>query len=131
MMLRSSDVVPQTDTTPLPNVFRSLTHSRTEMAIALFLDSEGSSLGTQHHASDRTDLVNVPIRSIVAMALQVDARFVLLAHNHPSNRLEPSRQDLTFTRKLFMTLDGIGVRLLDHLIVCPTGWTSFQERGLL
>jgi len=131
MTQRSSDGFPQTETTPLPIVFEPLTHSRTEMAIALFLDSKGNSLGTQHHASDRTDLVNVPIRSIVAMALQVDARFLLLAHNHPSDRLEPSRQDLTFTRKLFMTLDGIGVRLLDHFIVCPTGWTSFQERGLL
>jgi DNA repair protein RadC len=118
-------------TMTLPSAFEPLTQSRTETAIALFLDGEGNLLSTQHHASNRTDSVDVSIRSIVIMALQVDARFLLLAHSHPSNRLEPSRQDLTFTRKLFMTLDGIGVRLLDHFIVCPTGWTSFQERGLL
>jgi len=130
-MQRSSDGLPETGKTPLPNAFEPLMHLHTEMAVALFLDGEGNSLGIQHHASDRVNLVDVPIRSIVAMALQVDAHFLLLAHNHPSTRLEPSRQDVAFTRKLFMTLDGIGVRLLDHFIVCPTGWTSFRERGLL
>lgn len=125
------DEPPRVYTTALPSPFEPLAQSRTEVAIALFLDGEGDLLSSQHHVSDRTDLVDVSIRSIVVMALQVDARFLLLAHNHPSSRLEPSRQDLTFTRKLFMTLDGIGVRLLDHFIVCPTGWTSFRERGLL
>jgi len=130
-MQRFTGELPQLHATALPNAFEPLRHSRTETAIALFLDGESDVLSTQHHASNRTDLVNVSIRSIVVMALQVDARFLLLAHNHPSSRPEPSRQDLRFTRRLFMTLDAIGVRLLDHLIVCPTGWTSFRERGLL
>jgi DNA repair protein RadC len=115
----------------LPAEFEALADQRTEVAIALFLNSEGDLQGTQHHSSNRTNSVDVHIRSIVVMALALDARFVVLAHNHPSSRLNPSRQDLDFTRRLFMTLDGIGIRLLDHYIVCLSGWTSFQERGLL
>ena len=81
--------------------------------------------------SDRRESVDVSLRLIVSDVLALDARHVLLAHNHPRGDPMPSREDLNLTRRLFATLDTIGVRLIDHYVVAPGGWTSFRERGLL
>ncbi|MBQ1838291.1 MAG: hypothetical protein II127_01575 [Ruminococcus sp.] len=57
-----------------------------------------------------------PIRKIVDLALRHNAKYVYLAHNHPSELCVPSRQDLEATRTISETLDGIGVVLVDHYI---------------
>uniref|UniRef100_UPI0035C7DF34 JAB domain-containing protein n=1 Tax=Sphingomonas sp. TaxID=28214 RepID=UPI0035C7DF34 len=88
-------------------------------------------VGARHFLSERAESVDVSIRLIVTDVLALNARAVLLAHNHPRGDPRPSRQDVHFTRRLFATLDAIGVRLLDHYVVAPGGWMSFRRDGLL
>jgi DNA repair protein RadC len=52
-------------------------------------------------------------------------------HNHPSNTLDPSSQDIAVTRQLADAGNLLGIRLLDHLIVARAGFVSMKERGLL
>lgn len=115
----------------IPQLFQSLALLAREMAVLLYLDEALVQIGARHFVSDRPESVDVSIRLIVTDVLALDARAVLLAHNHPRGDARPSRQDLNFTRRLFATLDAIGVRLLDHYIVAPGGWVSFQHDGLL
>jgi DNA repair protein RadC len=66
---------------------------------------------------------------IVSPALHTMACSVIIAHNHPSGKLEPSDMDLKITKKVKAALDLIDVKLLDHFIVTENGYYSFAEEG--
>ena len=62
---------------------------------------------------------------------QQAASAVILAHNHPSGSVQPSRADEELTRTLKNTLALVDVRVLDHVIVSRTQALSMAEQGLL
>ena len=70
-------------------------------------------------------------REVVLRALHHGAAAVVLAHNHPSGHVEPSRSDETLTHTLKAALALVDVRVLDHVIVAPGQALSMAERGLL
>ena len=69
-------------------------------------------------------------REVVKSALGHNASAVVLYHNHPSGRPEPSSADELITRRLQEALALVDVRVLDHLIVAESVY-SFAESGLL
>ncbi|MDH7509999.1 MAG: DNA repair protein RadC [Methanolinea sp.] len=68
-------------------------------------------------------------REVFADAIADRAAAVICVHNHPSGSLEPSQQDLAITRQLKEAGEILGIRLLDHVIVARSGYTSLRERG--
>lgn len=70
-------------------------------------------------------------REVFADAVAERACALVVAHNHPSGRLEPSGEDLEITRRLKAAGDTIGIPLLDHLVFSADGYFSFVEGGLL
>jgi DNA repair protein RadC len=77
------------------------------------------------------DGASVHPREVVKRALRHNAAAVILAHNHPSGMPEPSRADISLTRRLTEALMLVDVRILDHIVVGGTETASFAERGLL
>ena len=55
----------------------------------------------------------------------------MVAHNHPSGRLEPSPEDREITNRLKSAADTLGLALLDHIIFSREAFFSFVEHGLL
>ena len=70
-------------------------------------------------------------REVVKEALGCNAAAVILAHNHPSGSVEPSRADEHLTQTLKAALALVDVRVLDHFVIGDTAVCSFAERGLL
>lgn len=71
-------------------------------------------------------------REVFKAAILNNAHSILVAHNHPSDNLEPSRADINITKRLKETGDIIGIPLLDHLIVGSDGrYFSLKEEGYL
>ena len=70
-------------------------------------------------------------REVVLRALHHHAAAVVLAHNHPSGSIEPSRADEALTQTLRAALSLVDVRVLDHVIVSTGRSFSMAERGLL
>lgn len=70
-------------------------------------------------------------REILREALLCHASAVILAHNHPSGRPEPSLEDRQLTSRLKDALAVIPVRVLDHIIIGDNNYFSFQEHGLV
>ena len=70
-------------------------------------------------------------REVIKMALAANAAAVIIGHNHPSGRLEPSQADLTLTRHLKQALSMVDIRLLDHILVAANKTLSFAESGHL
>lgn len=72
------------------------------------------------------------IRIILAVALKTACTQIIVAHNHPSGNLQPSHADKELTNKLKQAAALMDIRLLDHLIVTPTGnYFSFADEGLI
>lgn len=77
------------------------------------------------------NLVDVNIRDIVKMAIELNSAGIIVCHNHPSGSLEPSRPDIQSTLSLKMVCENLRIQLFDHLIVSPAGHYSMRSAGLL
>lgn len=70
-------------------------------------------------------------REVARRALRLNAASVVLAHNHPSGMLLPSKNDERLTQTLKATLSLLDVRVLDHIIVAGSKTLSMAESGLI
>ena len=69
-------------------------------------------------------------REVFKPAIRASAAGVVLAHNHPSGKVEPSREDRDVTRRLVEASEIIGIEVLDHVIL-GDGYFSMKEHGML
>ena len=73
----------------------------------------------------------VDIRLLFAVVLKSISVGIILVHNHPSGKLQPSEADKQLTRKIKDAADYLDIKLLDHLILTPSGsYYSFSDNGL-
>lgn len=77
------------------------------------------------------DSVTLEPRLVVEAALRCKAKNVIFAHNHPGGSLKPSSTDLHLTNRLAGILLGVGIEVIDHIIICGDQYLSFYEKGLL
>ncbi|TCC95787.1 RadC family protein [Pedobacter hiemivivus] len=68
---------------------------------------------------------------IFKTALEHNAAYVILAHNHPSGSLRPSQQDINITKKMVEAGRMLDLYVLDHLIVTDKLFYSFGDEGLI
>ncbi|MDR0766212.1 MAG: DNA repair protein RadC [Odoribacteraceae bacterium] len=77
------------------------------------------------------DSTTVDLRVLFARALEEKSHLLVVAHNHPSGNLRPSEQDTSLTRRISKGASTLDMTLLDHLIVCASGYYSFADEGIL
>lgn len=70
-------------------------------------------------------------RIIFKKAIDMQAAAIALVHNHPSCQTSPSPEDDRLTRKLTEGAALLDIRVLDHVIVTPTGYYSYHDQGRL
>ena len=88
-----------------------------ELFACLFLDTRHQVLAWRELFRGSVNQSTVHPREVVKEALALNASALILAHNHPSGGIEPSREDLELTHTLTEILRIIDVRVLDHFIV--------------
>jgi len=72
----------------------------------------------------------VRIGEVFRPAIQRLASAIVVCHNHPSQDLSPSPDDVAVTRAMFQAGRLLDIDLLDHLVVSSRGFVSLKERGL-
>jgi DNA repair protein RadC len=102
-----------------------------EYFICLSLSGANEVLASRVVTVGLLDSSPVHPREVFADPLADRAAAVIVAHNHPSGRLEPSAEDLALTERLARAGELLGIRLLDHLIVGRRGHVSLKESGRL
>ena len=70
-------------------------------------------------------------REVFQAAITHSAASVVLAHNHPSGDVSPSRDDIELTRRLVRAGEIMGIDVLDHIIMAAEDFLSMKERGLM
>lgn len=71
------------------------------------------------------------VRVILQAALLTNSVAIILAHNHPSGNLKPSRQDMEITKQVKNAAQLMRITVLDHLILTDAGYYSFSDEGEL
>lgn len=54
-----------------------------------------------------------------------------MIHNHPSGNLHPSEADIDLTNRLYQVGKLMHTEVLDHLIISPYSYFSFQDNGIM
>ena len=102
-----------------------------EVFAALFLDAQHRLIALEELFRGTLTQTSVYPREVVVRALHHHAAAVVLAHNHPSGGVEPSRADESLTQTLKAALALVDVRVLDHVIVGAGQTLSMAEKGLI
>ena len=102
-----------------------------EVFAVIFLDAQNRLLSMEELFRGTLTQTSVYPREVVVRALHHQASAVVLAHNHPSGTVQPSRADEALTQTLKAALALVVVRVLDHIIVAPGQALSMAEKGLL
>jgi DNA repair protein RadC len=104
---------------------------RKEQLIALLLDSSNRLLATKTIDTGTVDRAVVHPRNLVEQVIQTGATALILVHNHPGGRTEPSREDLELTKQLAKLGRSLGFQVLDHLIVAGDSICSMKQLGFM
>ena len=59
------------------------------------------------------------------------AASVILAHNHPSGDVSPSKADIELTRRLVDAGNILGIDVLENIIIAESNFVRLKERNLL
>jgi DNA repair protein RadC len=70
-------------------------------------------------------------RLILCAVIKSAACAIILAHNHPSGNLTPSKADQDLTIKISTACSYLDIPVLDHLIICKEGYYSFADEAIL
>jgi DNA repair protein RadC len=97
----------------------------------LFLDVQNRLLAMEEMFRGTLSQTSVYPREVVMRALHHKAAAVVLAHNHPSGSVQPSRADEALTHTLKTTLALVDVKVLDHIIVGQGQALSMAEQGMI
>jgi DNA repair protein RadC len=102
-----------------------------EVFAVLFLDAQHRLIALEELFRGTLTQTSVYPREVALRALHHHAAAVVLAHNHPSGSVAPSRADEALTQSLKAALALIDVRVVDHVIVAPGAALSMAEQGLV
>ncbi|MBX7258532.1 MAG: DNA repair protein RadC [Candidatus Hydrogenedentes bacterium] len=98
---------------------------------ALLLNSKNEVLKIVDVSTGGLDATAVLPRDVFRQAVRDGAVGMIVCHNHPSGDPEPSRDDVTITRRLSDASNVLGIKLLDHVVFGDGRFVSFKERGLM
>jgi DNA repair protein RadC len=70
---------------------------------------------------------------VLKPAILANSAAMILCHNHPSNDLEPSPDDVTITKKIIRAAEIVGIQVHEHLIINmdDTRYFSFADQGII
>ncbi len=102
-----------------------------ECMALLYLNARYQPVAMQWIEGFHPDRMKIDEEDIVRRAIKAGAKFVVMAHNHPSSRMEPSDEDVIESIKLYQFLRAAGMRLNDSIIVSDNGYFSLRNMGFL
>ena len=97
----------------------------------LFLNNSNKVLTKNQISKGGITATIVDVRLLFKKALEFASVGIIVCHNHPSGKLEPSNADKQLTQKIKKAGDTLDIKLLDHLIITEKTYFSFADEGLM
>jgi len=73
----------------------------------------------------------VDVRMVFKKGIELFSTAIILCHNHPSGKLQPSQADKSITSKLKLAGETLDIKVLDHLIITENAYFSFADENLI
>lgn len=102
-----------------------------EVFLVAWLSTSNRVQGFEIVSSGTLSSAAVDPRGVFRSAIVANAANLIVAHNHPSENLEPSNEDIALTKKLVEAGKLIEINIYDHLIFAGDSYTSFVEKRLI
>ena len=73
----------------------------------------------------------VDVRLVFKKAIELFSTAIILCHNHPSGKLQPSQADKSITSKLKLAGETLDIKVLDHIIITENAYFSFADENII
>jgi len=97
----------------------------------LFLNNANKVIAKSQISKGGLTATIVDVRLVFKRALEIASVGIIVCHNHPSGKLQPSNADKQLTQKIKEAGITLDIKLLDHLIITEKAYFSFADEGLL
>lgn len=104
---------------------------KSEEVYLLFYDRNRKFIREMTYSMKHPSKVGISIAKVAQIMFEIEAKNLVIMHNHLSYSLEPSELDLLSTYSLKEKLDSLGLNLLDSLIINENGYFSFKESSFM
>ncbi|MCU0652894.1 MAG: DNA repair protein RadC [Candidatus Pacebacteria bacterium] len=105
--------------------------SKKEHFVAFYLDTQNKLIERQIISIGTLNASLVHPREVFEPAVALHAASVIVAHNHPSQNIEESAEDLAITKRLSESGKILGIGIIDHVIVTANSFTSLKDKSLI
>jgi DNA repair protein RadC len=107
-------------------LLKNMTTLKQENIVALYLNSRFELIEQKTIRIGGVDNSQLLPRDVITYALENNATYVVMAHNHPSGDCEPSQEDILLTNRLEEAMNIMGITMLEHLVIAKNGWKSIS-----
>lgn len=115
------------------DVFNCLSYSyfgmKQECLKTVILNKQNQVLSIVTNAIGNNDNINIGLKEILSEPIKQLANGIILVHNHPGGSLNPSANDIKFTKKVEEYSKIFNIQLLDHIIIANNKYVSMKEIG--
>ena len=102
-----------------------------EKFYVLYLSSSNEVIKFEENSAGTLDRSSVYPREIYKKVINLNAKSLILVHNHPSDNITPSKSDIELTNEIAKGLKNFGALLIEHIIITKNSYFSFLEEGLI
>lgn len=106
-------------------------HRRQEYMKLVMLNTRSRLIGETDISKGTVNMSVLSPRELFVEALQKNAVYIILLHNHPSGDPTPSKDDILVTRRIQEAGQLLGIELLDHIIIGDNCYVSLAAEGML
>lgn len=101
-----------------------------EIVVGLMLDTRNNVIKQMTIGEGTLDSAVIQPRKLAKDAILYNAKSVILAHNHPSGDSNPSQDDIDTTKQFTSVLSGLGILVMDHIVIGKNSYSSLKEMGV-
>ena len=106
-------------------------YKNVEKFYVIYLSSSNEVLAFEESSSGTLDRSSIYPREIYKRVIMENAKSIIIAHNHPSGNISPSKCDIDITNEIAKGLKNFGALLIEHIIITRDSYFSFLEEGLI
>ncbi|CAL2075227.1 DNA repair protein RadC [Tenacibaculum sp. 190524A05c] len=97
----------------------------------VYLDNANKVIDKQQISKGGLTSTLVDVRLIYKRAIELAAIGIIICHNHPSGKVDPSHSDIELTQQIKEAGITLNIKLLDHLIIGKKKYFSFADEAIL
>lgn len=106
-------------------------HNQNEVFHILFLNGKLELIADEQQQKGTINHTPVYPREVVKRALELGAASLILAHNHPTGDVSPSKADIDVTKQIVEAAKPLGISVHDHVIIGDKAHFSFKAKGII